>query len=128
MVEFSTRRRRLGCRCGDVGGRLAAQAGRRLGQGLESIGFAIDYEAGAREPDWVFVARRGEMSFVLAMTIASFAPCRWFIGLEDSRSKPLRSETIRREVHPVLQSAIESWPSASEVRWHLDHTTLRELR
>jgi hypothetical protein len=103
---------------------------RELGLGLESIGFAIDHEAGRHEPDWVFVARRAETAFGLSMSIANFTPCRWFIALVDAQSlgANIQSPDLRQEVHPVMQSVIESWPGVSEVRWHKDHTTLRDLQ
>jgi hypothetical protein len=99
----------------------------KLGDGLESIGFAIDYEPLRHDPDWVFEARRGKTVFRLYIGIANFTPCRWFIGLEDSESENLQLPEVRQEVHPVLQSVIESWPHVSEIRWHKDHTSLREL-
>jgi hypothetical protein len=101
---------------------------RKLGEGLERKGFTIDYDAGKDEPDWVFVAKRSEQSFGLAMSISNFTPCRWFVGLENQEHKNLDAPLMRQEVHPTIQKVIEAYPGISEVRWHTDHTTLRELR
>lgn len=100
----------------------------KLAEGIERNGFSIDFDVGKDEPDWVFVARRSHQSFGLAMSITNFTPCRWFIGLEDSQHKNLDAPSIRQEVHPIIQKVIEEYLGVSEVRWHTEHTTLRELR
>jgi hypothetical protein len=99
----------------------------KLGESLEEKGFVIDYNASKDEPDWVFVARRDEQTFGLTMSITNFTPCRWFISLEDQKHKNLDAPLIRQEVHPVIQKVIEAYPGISEIRWHIDHTTLHEL-
>ena len=97
---------------------------RAFGDALRRLGFTIDYEAGAKEPDWYFAACRDGDRVAVVLTIGGFRPCRWFIGLEDGAHHSLDSDALRAEVNSVLDASISAWPGASAVRWHADHTTL----
>jgi hypothetical protein len=120
-LSFQTRDRMQAADWSETGRLLL----RRLGNALEALGFAIDYEAGREESDWLFVASRNGMSITVVLSLLAFEPCRWFTWLEGEGFKPLDSPAICGEVHPGMQAAVESHPGVSHVRWHDDHTTLQ---
>jgi hypothetical protein len=99
----------------------------RLGNALESLGYLVDYEAGRDESDWLFAARREEVSFALVLALFGCEPCRWFTYLEGEGFKALEAPKITDEVHPTMQAAVASHPGVSHLRWHEDNTTLREV-
>jgi hypothetical protein len=99
---------------------------RSLAEALEDRGFTIDLEAGAQDPDWYFLARRGSDVFAVVLVLNCYQPCCWSIGLEDGDYHNLASDALRAEISPILESVVKAWPSISKVRWHADATTLKE--
>src|SRR4051794_27068944 len=86
---------------------------RGLADALERRGFSIDLEAGDRDPDWYFVARRGSDVFGVALVLGAIGhhrPCCWSIGLEDSDHRNLTSDVLRAEINPVLEAVVVAWP------------------
>src|SRR5262249_38525322 len=106
---------------------------RALAASLEPREFVIDLGAGAWDPDWYFVARRGPDVLGVALVVSATSAtgrsqrCCWSIGLEDGNYRNLNSDTLRSEINPVLESVVAGWPGVSAIRWHADATTLRDV-
>ena len=99
---------------------------RALADALQRRGFLVDLEAGAQDPDWFFLARRGADTLGVVLVVACFRPCRWHIGLEDGSYRNLTSDALREEINPILESVVAAWPGVSTIRWHPDMTTLKD--
>ncbi|AWM40368.1 hypothetical protein C1280_27455 [Gemmata obscuriglobus] len=77
--------------------------------------------------DWEFLARGQDQEFVVVLVLCGFRPNRWFIVLNDAHCKQLDSPAVAAVVHPILEEAVGEWPGASDLRWHADASTLREV-
>jgi ligand-binding SRPBCC domain-containing protein len=106
----------------------AAEILRQLGRSLEGHGFAIDSVAGEQE-EWTIAATRGAHAFAVFLGILDGEPGRWYIGLEERAPRPRRllgpGESCV-EAQFLLETGAASLPGVTRIRWHADHTTLRE--
>lgn len=96
-----------------------------LGEAIAALGFSVDFTPGRNEPDWVFAAGRGGVSFTVVLSATSGGTDGWFVGLEAADGTWLVPPAAGGDVHPALEAAVRSVRGVTGVRWHADHTTLR---
>jgi len=94
---------------------------------LLSHNFILDPTPDWPGDDWVIFAHRDTDVLGISLNVFSHQPCRWFVCLINQHGHMLQKTELQDELHPMLYTAIMQSPRASEMRWHDDPITLREL-
>ena len=109
--------------CTSLGDTLIAH----LAAVLRSHSFLVDATTDWPGDDWVVFAQRETDVLGISLNLFSHQPCRWFICLIDQHGNMLQKTELQDELHQTLYTAFTQLPLVSELRWHDDPTTLREL-
>ncbi len=95
---------------------------KRIGDIFESDGFAIDYQAGAHDPDWIFIATKGSHKFAVVLVNGPSTREQWSVGFEDGCQHALEPGVLRTYASNLLDVAIRSWDEVTRPEWHDDPT------
>ena len=95
---------------------------KRIGDIFESEGFAIDYDAGAHDPDWYFIATRESNKFAVALVNGPSTREQWSVGFEDGCKHVLKPGVLRTYASSLLDVAIREWDEVTQPEWHDDPT------